>query len=304
MIKSQLILSGLLLTSSLPAYAVVDPLTPQSAEYQVNYGSIELGRARYQLPAPEGNIYHYRFDSDLSLLMLTDKRTIKSTFSFDGKKLTPMRYIQQRTGTGSDFSDQTAYVLDQKLVHSSYKDKRDKFPYTDDLYDPLSAQLQFRLDITAGAKTMHYDLLKSGKVDDYDFKVLGQERITLESGSYDTVKIEVVRESTKRQTFFWMAPQLAYLPVQLTHYEKGSKQLDIKLLNYQFEQNAIGQTRIKGSISEHLDAENGDTGNSDTGKENKTQQPTLESKVTSPEGTTDAKAETKPETEPEPGFKP
>jgi hypothetical protein len=35
-----------------------------------------------------------------------------------------------------------------------------------------------------------------------------------------------------------MAPDLGYLPVRLTHFEKGSKQLDIKLLNYQFSEPA------------------------------------------------------------------
>ncbi|MCG9696553.1 DUF3108 domain-containing protein [Shewanella sp. Isolate11] len=231
--KTKFIISSLFLLP-LNVAAIENPLAPQTAEYLVDYGSINLGKARYQLSPPEDNVYNYRFDSDLSLLMLSDKRTLKSTFSYDGTRLTPMRYTHNRSGTGPDFQEQAAFVIDQKLVHSRYKDERAKFPYTEDLYDPLVAQLQFRLDISAGAKTLHYKMVKSGELDDYDFKVLGKEKVTIESGTYDTVKIEVVRDNTKRQTFFWMSPELAYLPIRLTHFEKGSKQLDIKLLNYQF----------------------------------------------------------------------
>lgn len=234
MMKPLIILSTLL-SLSLPLYAAQTPLTPHIAEYQVNYGSIELGKARFQLPEIEGNQVQYRFDSNVSLLMLSDRRTVKSSFTIKGDQLTPMRYTHDRTGTGSSYQEQSAYVIDQKLVHSRYKDERAKFPYTEDLYDPLMAQLQFRLDMMAGKTALHYKMLKSGEIDEYDFKVVGKERMTIESGSYDTVKIEVVRDSTKRQTFFWMSPELGYLPVRLTHFEKGSKQLDIKLLNYQFQ---------------------------------------------------------------------
>ncbi len=231
--KTKLIFFSLLL-QSLNVSAIEHPLTPQTAEYLVDYGSINLGKARYQLSPPEGNIYNYRFDSDLSLLLLTDKRNITSSFTFDGSRIIPMRYTQDRKGVGPNYQEQVAFVVDQKIVHSRYKDERTKLSYTDELYDPLMAQLQFRIDIAAGATNLHYKMIKEGELDEYDFKLIGKERVTIESGSYDTVKIEVVRNSSKRQTFFWMAPELAYLPVRLTHFEKGDKQLDIKLLNYQY----------------------------------------------------------------------
>ncbi|WP_299810300.1 DUF3108 domain-containing protein [uncultured Shewanella sp.] len=211
-------------------------LTPHTAEYQVNYGSIELGRARYILNAPDGNFFQYRFDSDIGLLMLSDKRNIRSEFTVENSnQLIPMRYSVERTGTGPSFREQAAFAKGQNVVHSQYKDERAKFPYDSKLFDPLMVQLQFRLDMEAHKDELHYTMVKEGEVDDYAFKIVGKERVNIESGSYQTVKFEVVRKSTKRQTFFWMAPDLSYLPIRLTHFEKGSKQLDIKLLNYHFE---------------------------------------------------------------------
>ncbi|MGS0674587.1 DUF3108 domain-containing protein [Shewanella sp. 0m-4] len=210
-------------------------LTPHTAEYQVNYGSIELGRARYILDAPDGNLFQYRFDSDVGLLMLSDQRHIRSEFTLEGNnQLMPMRYSVERTGTGPSFREQAAFAKGQNVIHSRYKDERTQFPYDSQLFDPLMVQLQFRLDMEAHKDELHYTMVKEGEVDDYAFKIVGKERVNIDSGSYQTIKFEVVRKSKKRQTFFWMAPELSYLPIRLTHFEKGSKQLDIKLLNYHF----------------------------------------------------------------------
>ena len=211
-------------------------LTPHTAEYQVNYGSIELGRARYILSAIDSNLFQYRFDSDIGLLMLSDKRHIRSEFTVENSnQLIPMRYSVKRTGTGPSFTEQAAFAKGQNVDHSRYKDERATFAYDSELFDPLMVQLQFRLDMQAHKDELHYTMVKEGEVDDYSFKVVAKERVNIDSGSYQTIKFEVIRDSTKRQTFFWMAPDLSYLPIRLTHFEKGSKQLDIKLLNYHFE---------------------------------------------------------------------
>ncbi|MEZ9237687.1 MULTISPECIES: DUF3108 domain-containing protein [unclassified Shewanella] len=210
------------------------PLTPHNAEYKVYYGSIELGKARYQLPASSDGYYEYRFDSDVSLLMLSDVRNIKSEFQLVEGKIKPIRYMSERSGTGSDYSEQTAFAASQGVIHTIYKEEREKLEYAENVLDPLTAQLQFRMDMYSNPKTLHYDMVKEKEFDDYEFKIVGKEQVIIDSGTYQTVKIEVVRNSKKRQTFFWMAPDLNYLPVRLSHFSKGSKQLDIQLDNYHF----------------------------------------------------------------------
>jgi len=248
---STLLLSLSALSHSLFAMAAPTPLTPQTAEYQVNYGDIELGKAKYNLPQMEDGVFKYRFDSDLSLLLLTDVRHIFSEFSQDGKQLLPLRYLHQRKGVGPNFTEQTAFAKAQGMIHTRYKDEKGKFPFEGDIFDPLMVQLQFRLDISAGKDMLDYKMVKDNEVDEYKFHVIGKERMTIESGSYDTVKIEVVRDNKKRQTFFWMAPDLAYLPVRLTHFEKGSKQLDIKLLKYHFDEEASASPASAVTLEPH-----------------------------------------------------
>ncbi|AZG75181.1 DUF3108 domain-containing protein [Shewanella livingstonensis] len=221
--------------SDIEQAAILSPLTAHSAQYKVFYGSIELGVANYRLPATDSGFYSYHFDSDVSLLMLSDQRHLTSEFTLENGKLVPFRYIQERTGTGSDYTEQTAFAKAQKFIHTIYKQEALKLPYQEKVFDPLMVQLQFRMDLAANLRPLDYKMVKEKEVDDYQFRVLGNEKVTIESGTYDTVKVEVVRDSTKRQTFFWMAPDLAYLPVRLSHFSKGSKQLDIQLASYQYE---------------------------------------------------------------------
>ena len=226
------------------------PLAPHNAEYNVYYGSIHLGKARYQLPASDNGFYHYRFDSDVSLLMLSDVRNISSEFQLVDGKLKPIRYMSKRTGTGSDFNEQTVFAAGQGVIHTIYKDEREKIDFADDILDPLMVQLQFRMDMYNRPDKLHYKMVKDKELDDYEFKIVGKELVTIDSGSYQTIKIEVVRTSKKRQTFFWMAPDLGYLPVRLSHFSKGSKQLDIKLDNYQFFDTPKTETPVQQSATD------------------------------------------------------
>ncbi|WP_227006659.1 DUF3108 domain-containing protein [Shewanella donghaensis] len=220
------------------------PLIPHSAEYRVFYGSIELGKARFQLPKSDNGYYNYRFDSDVSLLMLSDVRNINSEFQLEDGELKPIRYMSKRSGTGSDYTEQTVFAPGQDVIHTIYKDEREKLPFANDIFDPLVSQLQFRMDLYHNPDSLKYKMVKEKELDDYEFKVVGKEQVIIDSGTYQTIKIEVVRKSKKRQTFFWMAPDLNYLPVRLSHFSKGSKQLDIKLDNYHIEQAIENDTAV------------------------------------------------------------
>lgn len=125
----------LILLLPLPLWAQTSPLAPHTAEYQVNYGEINLGGARFMLLPPEGDFYQYKLDSDLSLLVLSDKRHIRSEFTYQDGQLTPLRFSHQRTGTGPNFNEQIAFAKEQGKIFSRYKDEKSKLDYSGTLYD-------------------------------------------------------------------------------------------------------------------------------------------------------------------------
>jgi len=61
---------------------------------------------------------------------------------------------------------------------------------------------------------------------------LGNEKITTSMGSYNSIKVKVIRNDNKRETIFWLAKEFDFLPVKLMHTEKGEV-ITTTIKNYQ-----------------------------------------------------------------------
>ncbi|MCL1076844.1 DUF3108 domain-containing protein [Parashewanella spongiae] len=236
------IITLLILSSS--AFATLSPLLPQTAEYRVLYGSIDLGKARYTLDKINDQ-FNYKFESELSLLVLSDRREVSSEFVVTNDHVNPIRFFHEREGTGSDYQAQLVFLKSQEKVYGKYKHEKLEFNYANDLYDILSVQVQLRLDLANKKEDLNYKIIKSNKISDYQFNIVGTEVININQRNYQTIKLMVERKKKKRQTLIWLAPELAYLPVKLTHSKKGKKQLEVQLLNSSFmtERDELAQSK-------------------------------------------------------------
>ncbi|WP_133406824.1 DUF3108 domain-containing protein [Parashewanella tropica] len=214
----------------------ITPLTPQTIEYQVMYGDIDLGKARFQLEKSDQQ-YQYIFDSALSLLVLTDIRHVVSEFTVKDGQVNPTRFFHKREGFGPDYQEQIVFLPEQGSIISRYKDKKKKFEFANDIWDVLSVQMQLRLDAQKQKKSFKYDLIRSNKEDDVELAVMGTEILKIGSLSFDALKVEVVRDPKKRkkrQTYVWVAPKYGYLPIKVQHMKKGSNQFQLYLKSAEF----------------------------------------------------------------------
>jgi len=57
--------------------------------------------------------------------------------------------------------------------------------------------------------------------------------LSLPYGNLKTVKVKLIRDSKKRETFAWFAPSLNYTLVRLQQFKEGEEQGDIKLKAYE-----------------------------------------------------------------------
>ena len=48
----------------------------------------------------------------------------------------------------------------------------------------------------------------------------GNEKVTTSYGTFDTMKVVLKHDKPGRETIFWLAPKLDYLPVKVTHVDK------------------------------------------------------------------------------------
>ena len=220
-------LSVLLLALSLPCIA----LTPYEAVYSIHFGPFYLGDGSYRLQQHEDASYLFTFSSKLSLLMLSDKREISSAFSLLNQQIISSDFKQQRTGVGKDFLE-TIHWDPQNQISSQFNQDTFTTLWRPQVFDPLNAQLQIRLDLINHQREFSYALIMNSTLDDYTWLNRGEEILTINDIDYRALKFEMQRDTSKRQTFTWFALDMDYLPLRVLYTIKGTGGIDMKLKSY------------------------------------------------------------------------
>ncbi|WJG11137.1 DUF3108 domain-containing protein [Aliiglaciecola sp. LCG003] len=205
-------------------------LTEFEAQYKAYQYGRELGEATLKLESLGRQKYRLAYQSKISFFFLSDMRKEVSLFSFENDTITPFKYTYQRTGFGSDkdllaeFNRQDNSILVNKEQKLTWHDEFDNQLYR------LDIQLQLSNDKTS----FKYNLINSrGELRHYDMLVLDKEPLELPYGSIEGIKVKLMRENSKRETFAWFAPSLNYQLVRLQQFKDGEEQGDIQLARFQ-----------------------------------------------------------------------
>lgn len=202
--------------AGIASVAVADTLSPYTAIYQVDRDGTPLGRARFTLSPQAENCYLYRgvaTPEGLAALLATE--TIEeSHFCMQGGKIRPLSYRNQE-GKAED-SYALTFDWPNRLVRIDGGNAR---KLSADGVDPLSLQLALRKVLNDAGGVLPTETIKLLVVEDdkeksYSFRVGGRETITTPLGKLETVRLDRSDDSRK-QLRLWLAPTLAYLPVQV-----------------------------------------------------------------------------------------
>jgi len=203
-----------------------------TAEYEILYGDLRLGKANYRFINSQGDHYRFDFSSELRFLIFSDVRFVKSELIYEDTHLLPSYYSHDRKGTGRDYFEEVLFDRSENLISSTYQGESTEFVYERDIVDGLTVQLLLMLDLQKGNRQPKYKILDANKIREREFRFVGEESITLQSADYHSVIYEVVRDNNRRKTQMWFSPERDYLPVQMVHFSKGKKKFNAHLLNY------------------------------------------------------------------------
>jgi len=87
----------------------------------------------------------------------------------------------------------------------------------------LSYQLAMRQDLINGKKKLNYLVADDGELEQYNFKILGEEVLDTALGRLKTIKIVKVTGSPHRRLTLWAAKDLNYLLVKITEFKDGKE---------------------------------------------------------------------------------
>jgi len=210
-------------SSVIPAY---------KATYTLLHKSDPVGTAIRELTYLDDNKIQYHYETDISWLIFSDKRSETAIVSIEDNQVIPLHYDYQREGTGRDKSYQWQYNLAEKTATDLKNDKTIALNFTDGLLDKLSYHLQNRLDLIANPaqKRFVYPVISTrGSIKNYEYHYDGKEELILPFGLVKTIRLKREITEKKRITYAWFAPELNYLMVKLYQVKAGAEQFEAQL---------------------------------------------------------------------------
>ena len=124
----------------------------------------------------------------------------------------------------------------QKEVTNHHKHKNSKWsmPIPPQTVDKLSYQLSLMLKLANNPKdNFSVHVADGGKIKEYYFKIMGEERVYTSLGSYNALKIQHKRYKKEKIITLWCAPELNFLPVKIIQEEEDKPTFISTLISYQ-----------------------------------------------------------------------
>lgn len=211
-------------------------IKPFEAKYDMYRQGDKLGGGKRSLKALGGNTFSLSLESDIEWLIFSDARKEISHFTNNNGRLLPSTYSYERTGTGKDKEINIQFKPDHTLIVNP-KAKKSPAPDTweDGWLDEMSLHMQIQADLAVGKTKFEYTIVSnSGKLQVYEFEVIGHELITTGLGRFNTIKVARVYDKNKFYAqHAWFIPELNHTLARLWRMKKGVEQYDLVISSYE-----------------------------------------------------------------------
>lgn len=192
-----------------------------TADYSVERGSMTLGNLHASLKYTGNNYLYSKYTkaTGVAALLTGIKITENTNGQLSGLEVIPKNYFFNQSRRSKSRIDKAEFT-GRKAI-GSYKDDPYNVVIPIGTQDRASLELVLARDIAQNKAQLKYNVFERGIVKQYSFQKMGNEQIQTPAGEFTATKVRVVRDSNKRETIFWLAKKIDYLPVKVKHTEKG-----------------------------------------------------------------------------------
>jgi len=203
---------------------------PHTAYYHLYKGIVVLAKTRRSFKVAKDN--HYIFSSftepaGMGRMITGAKITERSYWTLKDHFPMPLEYSYINSGGDNDRDVKLIFDWQQNKVTNIINGD----PWTMDLVpkiqDKLLYQFSLMLQLQSGVKQFSFDVADGGKLKQYSGKVIAEDVVETDIGKFNTVV--VLREHDGRQTRFWCAKKMHYVPVQIEQTNKEGSTVTAKL---------------------------------------------------------------------------
>lgn len=231
--------TGLLLAFSVTCRSFADDATPYPefiAEYDASVNGIGIGTVTVSLKHEGNGHYLYRQESSstglVSLFTASDSLESSRWRMQDGH-IAPLEYRSQRKGGDDDDNEHLLFDWDTHKVKNVGAGPHWEIDLPAGTLDRLVMQLAMLFDLRDGAKQFDYRIPREGRLKDYRFALVGEEKVELTSGAYRTLKVARTNDD-KDRNLVWSAPELDYFPVRFLKDKKSGLKITLVLRKLDF----------------------------------------------------------------------
>ena len=192
-----------------------------SAVFDVSRNGSSVGYLESTLKYP-GKTYEYsKFTQSTGLAKLLTKASIseKVVGKYAGERLIPVSYSFDQKTRKKQVTDQARFSGNR--ASGMYKGNAYSLQTQANVLDRASLEIAVARDLHRKLPRLQYNVMERGTVKQYIFSRVGSERLETDAGVFQTIKVQVKRKDKSRKTTYWMAKELAYLPVKMVHEEDG-----------------------------------------------------------------------------------
>ena len=191
-------------------------MTPFQASYQFSYNGKNMGSATRTL-SKSGNNWTYVFAAKAGGIA---SATETSRFTFNNGKIGSSSFSRSSKVLVHNNTMSINFNPSSKTNSTKNDDKKRSFAWRADVLDELNAEVQIREDLkNSGLKTNYY-IADAKESEGRKFVKQGSETISTKYGSFNTITVVMKHSKPGRETIFWLAPKLDYLPVKVSHVDK------------------------------------------------------------------------------------
>ena len=217
--------SAAILCAGLSSHALA--IAPFQASYQFSYNNKNLGSATRTL-SQQGNNWTYVFNAKAGGIASASET---SQFSFVDNKITSQKFSRSSKILIHNNTMSINFNPNTKVVNTKKDDTARSFPWQAGALDELNAELQIREDLKSNSLRTKYLIADAKALDERRFVKQGTETIKTNYGTFSTIKVVMQHDKPERNTVFWLAPKLDYLPVKMAHND-GKSSYGLLLTGY------------------------------------------------------------------------
>lgn len=206
------------------------------ASYDARANGLGIGTVKVSLSRVGDNEYLYEQKSvtrGIAALFGSDVATESSRWRFHDNAIQVIEYRSRRKKGDDDDNAHLVFDWEQLRVKNIGAGDHWEIALPEGTIDRLVMQLAMLFDLRAGDTVFNYQVPRQGRIKRYDFELVGEESVELESGTYRTLKAERTNDNRDR-SWVWSAPDLDYFPVRFLKRKKSGIKIELVLKKLQF----------------------------------------------------------------------